>query len=118
MLVAEDFSRAPAAWETVGKAMPANQEVIGLTQDYGFDLMYWGWRRVALWPLDTDLSSVKNGGRDLTSRFTDLTQGQDYFLVTAFAQLDRQPNLKKILSGYAVAAQGDGYILYNLHLLK
>jgi Dolichyl-phosphate-mannose-protein mannosyltransferase len=118
VLVAEDFSHAPSAWEAIGKAIPANAEVIGLTQDYGFDLMYWGWRRVSLWPLDTDLSTVKNGGRDLSSRFTDLTQGQDYFLVTAFAQLDRQPNLKKILSGYAVAAQGDGYILYNLHLLK
>ena len=118
VLVAEDFSHAPAAWESIGKAIPANAEVIGLTQDYGFDLMYWGWRRVALWPLDSDLSSVKNGSRDLTSRFTDLTQGEDYFLVTAFAQLDRQPNLKKILSGYTVAAQGDGYILYNLHLLK
>ncbi len=118
VLVAEDFSHAPAAWESIGKAIPANAEVIGLTQDYGFDLMYWGWRRVALWPLDTDLSSVKNGSRDLTSRFTDLTQGEDYFLVTAFAQLDRQPNLKKILSGYTVAAQGDGYILYNLHLSK
>jgi hypothetical protein len=115
VLVAEDFSRAPAAWEAIGKAIPTNAEVIGLTQDYGYDLMYWGWRRVALWPLSTDLSAVKNGGRDLAARFTDLTTGEDYFLVTAFSQLDHQPNLKMILDGYPVAAQGDGFVLYDLH---
>ena len=118
VLVAQDYSHAPASWELIGKAIPANAEVIGLTQDYGFDLMYWGWRRVALWPLTTDLSTVKNGSRDLASRFTDLTNGEDYFLVTAFGQLDHQPNLKTVLSGYTIAAQGDGYTLYNLHLPK
>jgi len=118
VLVAEDFSRDPSAWESIGNAIPAKAEVIGLTQDYGYDLMYWGWRRVALWPLDTDLSSVKNGGRDVASRFSDLTQGEDYFLVTAYAQLDRQPNLKQVLNGYTIAAQGDGFVLYDLHRLK
>ena len=115
VLVAEDFSGTPAAWETIGKAIPSNAEVIGLTQDYGYDLMYWGWRRVALWPLSTDLSAVKNSGRDLAARFTDLTAGEDYFLVTAFSQLDHQPNLKTILNGYPIAAQGDGFVLYDLH---
>ena len=115
VLVAEDFSHAPAAWKAIGQAIPPNAEVIGLTQDYGYDLMYWGWRRIALWPLSTDLSAVKNSDRDLAARFTDLTTGEDYFLVTAFAQLDHQPNLKKILDGYPIAAQGDGFVLYNLH---
>ncbi len=115
VLVAEDFSHTPAVWEAIGQAIPSNAEVIGLTQDYGYDLMYWGWRRIALWPLSTDLSAVKNSDRDLAARFTDLTNGKDYFLVTAFAQLDHQPNLKKILDGYPVAAKGDGFVLYNLH---
>ena len=115
VLVAEDFSHTPAVWEAMGQAIPTNAEVIGLTQDYGYDLMYWGWRRIALWPLSTDLSAVKNSDRDLAARFTDLTNGEDYFLVTAFAQLDHQPNLKKILDGYPVAAKGDGFVLYNLH---
>ena len=118
ILIAEDFSHTPAAWEAIGEAIPSNAEVIGLTQDYGYDLMYWGWHRVALWPLNTDLSLVKNSDRDLAARFTDLTTGEDYFLVTAFAQLDSQPNLKKILDGYPVAAQGDGFVLYNLHSTK
>ena len=118
VLVAEDFSNAPFTWEAIGKAIPSNAEVIGLTQDYGYDLMYWGWRRVALWPLSTDLSAVKNSNRDLAARFTDLTSGEDYFLVTAFSQLDHQPNLKTILNGYPIAAQGDGFVLYDLRPSK
>ncbi len=113
-LVANNVSEAPSLWVSIGKAIPTNSEVIGLTQDYGYDLMYWGWRKVNLWPLTTDLSSVKNSTRDLTARFADLTTGNDYFLVTAFGQLDRQPNLKQILDGYTVAAQGEGFILYDL----
>jgi len=113
-LVAENFSDAPGYWKSVGMAIPTGAEVIGLTQDYGYDLMYWGWRKVNLWPFDTDLSSVKSGGKDPAAQFAEYTTGEDYFLVTAFGQLDHQPSLKKILAGYPVAAQGDGFVLYSL----
>ncbi len=117
-LVAEDFSQTPALWASIGEVIPAKAEVIALTQDYGFDLMYWGWRRVDLWPLATDLAAVRNSDRDLAARFQAITEGKDLFLVTAFGQLDGQPELKKILGTYAIAGQGDGYILYDLHQLK
>jgi len=113
-IVAENFNDAPGFWKSVGEAIPANADVIGLTQDYGYDLMYWGWRKVDLWPLATDLADVKNGGRDPAARFADLTGGDRYFLVTAFGQLDHQPELKKILQGYPVAVQGDGFVVYDL----
>jgi hypothetical protein len=115
VLVVDDFSQAPVHWESIGRALPANAEVIALTQDYGFDLMYWGWRKVDLWPLNTDLAAVKNSDRDLAARFAGLTNGKDFFLVTAFGQFESQPELRKILAGYAVAAQGQGYTLYDLH---
>ena len=114
-LVAEDFTEAPSLWESIGAAIPQNADVIALTQDYGFDLMYWGWRKVALWPINTDLAAFKNSQRDLIARFYELTAGNSYFLVTAFGQLEGQPELQKLLHGYAIAAQGQGYILYDLH---
>jgi len=114
VLVAENFYDAPGYWKSVGAAIPVNADVIGLTQDYGYDLMYWGWRKVDLWPFDTDLSSVKNAGKDPAAQFAELTAGDNYFLVTSFGQLEYQPNLKKILGGYPVAASGDGYVLYDL----
>jgi 4-amino-4-deoxy-L-arabinose transferase-like glycosyltransferase len=113
-LMAENFSDAPAYWKAVGDAIPANAETIGLTQDYGYDLMYWGWRKVDAWPFETDLSGIKNAGKDPAARFAELTAGEDYFLVTAFGQLEHQPELKRILGDLPIAAEGDGYVLYKL----
>lgn len=114
VLVAEDFRHEPAFWKEVGEALPAGADAIGLTQDYGFRLMLWGWRKVSLWPLSTDLSEVHGGSQDANSDFADLTEGREFFLVTAFGQLDKQPDLKKILDQYPIAAEGDGYVLYDL----
>ncbi|MBL8080070.1 MAG: glycosyltransferase family 39 protein [Anaerolineales bacterium] len=114
VLMAESFRHEPAFWENVGEQIPTDGETIALTQDYGFRVMLWGWKHVELWPLVTDLSTIKNGGKDYSEQFIELTSGKKYFLVTAFGQLDKQPGLKKILDTYPVIAEGDGYVLYDL----
>jgi len=114
VLVAEDFRPEVPFWKAIGDAIPADAKVIGLTQDYGYRLMYFGWRKVALWPYSTELAEVRNGEVDFADRFDELTAGRDYFLVTAFGQLDKQPSLKKLLDAYPIAIQGDGYVLYDL----
>ena len=113
VLVAEDFHHEPAFWQEVGDAIPADTDVIALTQDYGFRLMLWGWRKVSLWPLSTGLSEERGGGQDADD-FAAITDGKQYFLVTAFGQLEKQPDLKIILEQYPIALQGDGYVLYDL----
>jgi hypothetical protein len=119
ILVAEDFRNEPVFWEQIGKAIPAEGKVIALTQDYGYRLMYFGWRKVTLWPGFSELSEIRAGERDIETDFNDLTAGKDYFLITAFGQYDKQPALQKILEeNYSVAAQGDGYILFDLSHLK
>ncbi len=114
VLIAEDFRHEPAFWREVGQVIPADADVIGLTQDYGFRLMLWGWRKVSLWPLSTDLSEERGASLNAEGDFADLTAGKEYFLVTAFGQLDKQPDLKAILDQYPIAAEGDGYVLYDL----
>ncbi len=114
VLAEESFRHEPAFWQQVGEAIPADTKVIGLTQDYGFRLMYYGWRKVILWPYSTELAEVRNGNVDFSDRFSELTLGKDYFLVTAFGQLDKQPSLKKLLDAYPVAVEGEGYVLYDL----
>ncbi|MFZ5858992.1 MAG: ArnT family glycosyltransferase [Chloroflexota bacterium] len=114
VLVAEDFRHEPAFWESVGQSIPADADTIALTQDYGYRLMLWGWRKVTLWPLSTDLAAARNADRDVAARFDELTADKEYFLVTAFNQLDKQPDLKKILGGYPIAAEGNGFVLYDL----
>jgi hypothetical protein len=113
VLVAEDFRHEPAFWKGVGEVIPADADVIALTQDYGYRLMFFGWRKVDLWRLSTDLSEARGGEQD-ASDFAELAADKEYFLVTAFGQLEKQPDLKKILEQYPIAAQDDGYILYDL----
>lgn len=114
VLVAESFRHEPAFWNEVGEAFPSDAKVIALTQDYGYRLMLYGWRKVDLWPLATELSATRNPDKDNVAQFSELTDGKDYFLVTAFGQLEKQPGLKKILDTYPIAIEGDGYVLYDL----
>jgi 4-amino-4-deoxy-L-arabinose transferase-like glycosyltransferase len=114
VLVAEDFHHEPAFWSSVAEVIPADSDTIGLTQDYGYRLMLFGWRKVKLWPLTTGLSETRNPDANYADGFAELTDGMDYFLVTSFGQLDKQPDLKKILDTYPIAAEGDGYVLYDL----
>jgi 4-amino-4-deoxy-L-arabinose transferase-like glycosyltransferase len=114
VLMAESFRHEPAFWEHVGEQIPTDGDTIALTQDYGYRVMFWGWRHIDLWPLVTDLGEIKNGSNEPAEKFAELTFGREYFLVTAFGQLEKQPGLKRILDTLPVIAEGDGYILYDL----
>lgn len=114
VLMAESFRHEPAYWNSVGEAIPVDAKVIALTQDYGYRLMMYGWRKVDLWPLATELSETRNPDKNNAAKFDELTEGMDYFLVTAFGQLEKQPELKKILDSYPIAIEGEGFILYDL----
>ena len=115
---AADYRREPAYWENMAKAVPVNANLIGLTQDYGYRLMYYGWRKIVLWPYVNGLTEAKGTSFNAQAKFSELVAGRDDFLVTASGQLDAQPELKKILDGYTVIEQGDGFVLYDLHKLK
>lgn len=114
VLIAEDFRHEPSFWNEVGEVIPSDGNVIALTHDYGYRLMMYGWRKVSMWPLTTGLSEARNPDKNNAEKFAELTDGMDYFLVTAFGQLDKQPDLKEILKQYPIAVEGDGYVLYDL----
>jgi hypothetical protein len=69
---------------------------------------------VDLWPLASGLAELRGNQLNAEKIFAEMAADKDYFLVTASNQLDKQPDLKKILDGYPIAAQGDGFILYDL----
>jgi 4-amino-4-deoxy-L-arabinose transferase-like glycosyltransferase len=114
VLVAESFRHEPEYWSEVGEIVPTDGKVIALTHDYGYRLMMYGWQKVSLWPLATGLSEVRNPDKNNAEKFDEITAGMDYFLVTAFGQLEKQPELKKILDMYPIVIEGDGYVLYDL----
>jgi 4-amino-4-deoxy-L-arabinose transferase-like glycosyltransferase len=102
ILLGNDYRQHPQFWREVGSAIPSDSKIVGITQDYGFRLMYYGWRKIEVWP----------GGANLND-FGEITQGADYFLVTAKNQLESE--LAEYLDTYfPIRQEGVGFVLYDL----
>ena len=114
----QNYRQIPASWSEIAKNLPPDGKIIALTQDYGYPLMYYGWRKVALWQSlgEENLASLRGkADRDFMAEFKQRTSGKDYFLVTDFEQLAEQSDLKKFLiEKYPIFSQGEGFILYDL----
>jgi hypothetical protein len=118
-LLGKNYRNESNAWKNMGEELPDDGNIIALTHDYGWRLQYWGYTPVSLWPYNADnelhLARGGNFGTDYQAYFDELTQNFDYFLVTAYGELNAQPELKRILEDqYPIAQRGDGYILYSL----
>ena len=111
-----DYRPQAAMWAEIGDRLSHGHNVVALTQDYGSRLAYWGWQDALIWPNsgDIDYHVARGGTVDLKERFQDMTHGNAFFLVTDFAELKRQPELKDELSGFAVYARGEGYTIFDL----
>ena len=115
-----DYRPEAAMWAQIGDTLGHGGGVVALTQDYGSRLAYWGWQDASIWPNsgDIDYQGVRGGSFEFNKTFDGLTKDQFFFLVTDFAELNRQPQLKAKLTGFAIYAQGDGYVIYNLRKLQ
>lgn len=113
---AVDYRPEAKMWAEIGEKVRDNN-LAGLTQDYGSRLAYWGWMNLTAWPASGDLTyheDLRGAQLDFEKRFEDISK-KDYFLVTDFDELERQPFLKEKLSAFQVFARGDGYIIFDLH---
>ncbi len=112
-----DYRPQVVMWTEIGDKLQHGHSVVALTQAYGTPLAYWGWQDALIWPNsgDVDYHTARGASFDLPRLFDNMTRGKAYFLVTDFAELNRQPDLKQKLAGFAVYAQGDGYVIYDLH---
>jgi 4-amino-4-deoxy-L-arabinose transferase-like glycosyltransferase len=113
----KNYRSEPAHWQEIAALLPTDGKIVALTQDYGYPLAYYGWRKVQLWPIrgERKLSDLRGISKEFQDFFTKRTEGRSYFLITAFSQLDEQPDLKQYLEEvYPLAAQGNGYLIYDL----
>ena len=107
----------PALWAEIGDKLGHTASVVGLTQDYGYRLAYWGWQGSSSWFTSADIALRYLAGQniDLAKKFAEDTAGKQYFLVTMFAEFNNQPVIKDLLnSHYPIVAQTDEYIIYDL----
>jgi hypothetical protein len=110
-----DYRPEAALWRDLATMIGENS-VIGLVQDYGYRMEYWGWVIPAYWPAtgDMQLKSLSGNQTDIDSLFQQEASGKDYFLVTMFDDFERQPEVKKYLYAHYPVSEGNGYILFDL----
>ena len=117
-LAADDYRLEAAGWRRLGEAMPRDGAMVALTHAYGSRLQYYAWINVGFWPgtADIELAAYAGGGEfDFEQEFATRTHGARYFLITNFAEFDRQPELKEHLyAKYAVYAEGEGFLIFDL----
>jgi hypothetical protein len=113
----QDYRNEPAYWQQIASYLPTQGKIIGLTQDYGYRLMYYGWRKVTLWPNrgEQNLSILRGSEKEFEDYFVGRTENKSYFLITSFNQFNDQPTLKEFLyDNYPILAEGDGYLIFDL----
>ena len=95
----KDYRGEPAYWQDIASLLPTDGKIIALTQDYGYPLVYYGWRKVRLWPIggEQKLSDLRGISKEFEDLFAKRTAGKSYFLITAFGQFNDQPDLKQYL---------------------
>ena len=122
LIVNSDYSNEPKFWAAIGDKLGHDGGVIGLTQDYGYRLAYWGWQGSASWFTSADIGVRYLAGQDvdMLKKFTEDTSGMKYFLVTMFGEFDKQPVIKDLLyKNYSIYAQTNDYVIFDLaHPIK
>jgi len=111
-----DYRPQAKMWAEIGEKID-DRNTIGLIQDYGTRLSYWGWKSITSWPTSGDFLyhvDLRGAQNDFEIRFKDSTAKKELFVVTDFDELNRQPLLKEKLHGYPIFAENDGYIIYDL----
>jgi hypothetical protein len=117
-LKGNDYTSEVAFWRQMGTFFQPEDKVIGITQDYGYRLNYWGWHNTVNWMSDADFALRELDGQtfDMEAEFYEAIEGQDFFLVTQMGELDKQPIVKQLLEDhFAVQDKTSDYIIYNLH---
>jgi hypothetical protein len=122
-LVGSDYRQEPSGWEIIGRELPSDGRIIGLTHDYGYRLNYYGWKPVTLWPSQADTAALALQGyapsEDFENLFLERTQGYRYFLVTVFGEFENQAELKAYLEEhYPNISEHDSYLLFDLEASK
>jgi hypothetical protein len=114
---AVDYRPEATMWAEIGEHLGERASVIGLTQNYGSRLEYWGWRGSVAWPYVGDgvYANIREGVLSFDDLFSRRASKMTYFLVTDFDEFDRQPELKeRLFNYYPVSFQGDGYLIFDL----
>ncbi len=111
-------NRAQAArWQEIGAALPADGKIVALAEEYGFPLMYYGWRKVALWPSlsEQELKALRGNPRKFERLTQEYARDFDYFLVTDMKEFELDSQLRQWLyENFTLVIEEPDYLLFDL----
>lgn len=106
-----------AFWKSLGDKV-CGSSVISMTQDYGGRLYFWGWVNSTHWMSSYDFEYRELAGNvvDREALFNETIKGMDYFLITAFGELEKQPYIKDTLvNNYEVLDSSSDFVIFDLN---
>lgn len=118
IMLGKNYRNEAIGWQQLSQVLPKEGHLIGITHEDGYRIAYYDWRHVTPWPYNAQ-DEQELGTIDPMVQFSTLfkkaTGGQDYFIVTMFAQFDSLTLLKNYLyDNYPIYSDGDGYLIFNL----
>jgi len=115
-----DFQEEIDNWQFIGDKLGHEVRVIGIFDDYGYRLAYWGWTHVSSWTTSGDAFLRELAGLevDLDSRFKERTEGYDYFIVSNLEEFERQEKLEQYFEEHFLKYDQVGDIrIYDLRAI-
>jgi len=93
----DDYTKEVAAWEQAGEYIGRDGRVIGVFENYGLRLAYWGWNYVSSWTTMGDVKLRELAGQEinLQQQFDDRIANYDFFVVGDRVEYERQAFLKE-----------------------
>jgi 4-amino-4-deoxy-L-arabinose transferase-like glycosyltransferase len=113
-----NYTNEVTFWQTFGAQFEHDDKIVGLLQDYGYRLAYWGWVDTQSYMSSADFNLRTLAGQQVntTDAFEQSIKGRDYFVVTMFDELKHQPELDRLLySNYKIVKESDDYVIFDLH---
>ncbi len=117
----EDWRGEAQFWAELGEKLGRESRVVGITEDYGYRLAYFGWKPTTNWLSSGDITVRELSGVEIDTEklFREQTAGMDFFVVTRFKEYDSQPKLKSLLENhYPVYDKSGDYIIFDLRQPK
>ena len=112
-----DYRPLAATYRQVGDLLRDEGKVVALTEDYAYRLNYWGWLNVTNFPSAGDLWYQEKRGdpQEFKTVFEKNTKNRAFFLVTDFAEWEKQDDLREYLTEhYPLYAEDDAYLIFDL----
>ena len=116
-LASNDYRNEVTFWQNMSGIFKPDDKVIGISQDYGYRLNYWGWTAIENWMSTSDFSVRELGGQefDMKALFEEQIKDMDYFLVTQMAELNNQPEIRRLLyENYQIHKETGDCIIFDL----